>query len=365
MDKIPYLDLKKQHQRIKTEIFTAFEKVYDEASFSLGPYVLEFEKQFAKYCGTQYAVAVNNGTNALHLALTVVGIGPGDEVIIPGNTFIATAWSVSYLGATPVFVDCLPNTWEVDPAKVESAVTSKTKAIIGVHLYGQAFDFSRVKKIADKYKLPIIEDSAQATGARYHNKVVGSLGDLACFSFYPSKNLGACGESGAVTTSNLTFMKRLHALRNHGSADKHQHAELGYNMRIGGLEAASLYVKLKYLPEWNKKRQEIGNRYLNNIKNPKISMQFQPEGVKSVFHLFVIMTKQRQALMLHLNEHNIWPGMHYPIPCHMQKAYEHLSYKKGDLPNCEMLADQCLSLPMFPELKDDHVQRVIDVVNQF
>jgi len=365
LDKIPCLDLKGQHEQIKEEVFEAFERVYANTAFSGGPFVAEFEKDFASFCGAEYAVGVNNGTNALHLALKVLDINEGDEVILPGNTFIATAWAVSYVGATPVFVDCLKDTWEIDPIKVQEAITEKTKAIIGVHLYGQPFDFDSIKTIADKNNIALIEDAAQAQGAVYKGKAAGSLADLACFSFYPGKNLGACGEGGGITTNNEAYYKRLQRLRNHGCDVRYYHEELGYNMRMGGLEGASLRIKLKYLSDWNNRRRGIATRYLNEIKNDKIQMQHQPEEVKSVFHLFVVMIEDRDGFVKYLNENEIWPGLHYPVPCHFQKAYAHLGYKKGDLPNSEALAAKCVSLPMFAELTDQQVSKVIDVLNMY
>jgi dTDP-4-amino-4,6-dideoxygalactose transaminase len=363
--KISCLDLKAQHQQIKKEIFEAFEKVYDQTAFSGGTFVEEFEKDFAIYCGTKYAIGVNNGTTALHLAMLALGIGAGDEVIIPANTFIATAWGVSYTGAIPVFVDCDPYTWEIDASKLESKITSKTKAVIGVHLYGQPFDINSVQSICKKHNLYLIEDAAQAQGAAYFGKTVGSFGEMACFSFYPGKNLGACGEAGGVTTNNKDYSTRLQSLRNHGSVIRYYHDEIGFNMRMGGLEGASLRIKLRYLPSWNQKRKEIAKRYQSEIKNSKIIMQVQPQGHESIYHLFVITTENREELIKFLNERNIFPGLHYPVPCHLQKAYAHLGYKTGDFPNSEYLASHCLSLPMYAELSDAEVEFVIKTLNSY
>ena len=267
-NKIPCLDLQKQHRQIKNEVFEAFEKVYEKTAFSGGPFAEEFEKSFAAFCNAKYAVAVNNGTSALHLAMLALGIGKGDEVIIPANTFIATAWGVSYAGATPVFVDCTNDTWQIDAAKIEEKITPKTKAVIGVHLYGQPFDVDAVKQICGKHKLFLLEDAAQAQGALYKNSPVGGFGEMACFSFYPGKNLGACGEAGGVTTNNEAYAGHIQSLRNHGSVVRYYHDEVGYNMRMGGLEAASLSVKLKYLTSWNNRRGEIAKRYQSEITNP-------------------------------------------------------------------------------------------------
>jgi dTDP-4-amino-4,6-dideoxygalactose transaminase len=363
--RIPCLDLKAQHQQIKKEVFDAFEKVYDQTAFSGGPFVEEFEKDFATFCGTSYAVGVNNGTSALHLAILALGIGPGDEVIIPANTFIATAWGVSYTGAIPVFVDCHPLTWEIDASKIEERITSKTKAVIGVHLYGQPFDIHAVQAICKKHHIFLVEDAAQAQGAFYFDKPVGGFGEMACFSFYPGKNLGACGEAGGITTNNPAYFKHLQSLRNHGSLIRYYHDEIGYNMRMGGLEGASLRIKLKYLSEWNQRRKEIAGKYHAKIINPKITMQWQPEGHDSVFHLFVITTENRDELAKYLNAKNIFPGLHYPVPCHLQKAYSGLAYKSGDFPHSEHLASHCLSLPMYAELSDQEVNYVINTLNSY
>ena len=363
--KISCLDLKEQHQQVKKEIFEVFEKVYDNTAFSSGPFVEEFEKNFSAFCKTSYAVGLNNGTSALHLALLALGIGEGDEVIVPANTFIATAWGVSYTGATPVFVDCTGDTWQIDTAKIEEKITTKTKAVIGVHLYGQPFDIDALKTICEKKDLYLLEDAAQAQGALYKHIPVGSFGEMACFSFYPGKNLGACGEAGGITTNNELYYKHLLSLRNHGSTTRYYHDEIGYNMRMGGLEGASLNIKLKYLEGWNNRRREIAKMYQEGITNPKIKMQAQPSWSHSIYHLFVITTEQRDELLKYLNEHEIYPALHYPVPCHLQKAYAHLDHKEGDCPNAEYLASHCLSLPMYAELGNEDINYVIDVLNNY
>jgi dTDP-4-amino-4,6-dideoxygalactose transaminase len=364
-EKIPFLDLKEQYQQVKEEIFPMIEKVFESNAFTNGFTVKSFEDNFAEYCESSYSIAVNNGTSALHLAVEALGIGQGDEIIIPANTFIATAWAAAYVKATPVFVDCDPDTWQIDPSKIEEKITDKTKAIIAVHLYGQPFDIDAVKAIADKHNVFLIEDAAQAHGAKYKGKRVGQFGEMGCFSFYPGKNLGTYGEGGGITTNNEKYKDHLHKLRNHGCAERYYHDIVGYNMRMGGVEGAVLDVKLKYLDGWNARRQEIAKRYKTEVKNPKIMMQKCPEGYESVFHLFVITTKDRAALEKHLNDLNIWPGKHYPVPCHLQKAFSELNYKKGDFPHSEYLAAHCLTMPMFAELKDEAVQRVIDALNSY
>lgn len=366
MDKrIPCLDLQGQHQQVKSEIFEAFEKVYAKTAFSGGPFVEEFEKTFATYVGTDYTIGVSNGTTALQLAMLALGIGPGDEVIMPANTFIATAWGASHVGALPVFVDCDSDTWEIDPSKIEAAITSKTRAVIGVHLYGQPFDIDAVKIICDKHGLFLVEDAAQAQGARYKGTTVGSFGEMACYSFYPGKNLGACGEAGGITTNNEAYKTHLHSLRNHGCTVRYYHDEVGYNFRMGGLEGASLSVKLKYLEGWNNRRRDIAKRYQQEITSPKIKMQLKPEWADGVYHIFVITTEDKAAFVKHLTENGVDVAFHYPVPCHLQKAYANLNYKRGDFPNSEYLADHCVSLPMFAELSDSDVDKVIALVNKY
>ena len=365
IDRINCLDLQRQHRQLKKELFKAFEKVYDAAAFSDGPFVSQFERDFSLFCNTRFAVGVNNGTSALHLALLALGIGNGDEVLLPTNTFIATAWAVSYCGATPVFIDCTHDTWQIDPAKIEEKISPKTKAVIGVHLYGQPFDVAAVQAICKKHRLYLVEDAAQAQGATYQDQPVGGFGEMACFSFYPGKNLGACGEAGAITTNNEAYAQRLKSLRNHGAVIRYYHDELGFNMRMGGLQAASLTVKLKYLGNWNERRREIAKRYQNEVVNPKLQFQAQPGWAGSVYHLFVVTTRNRDHLIQFLNNHHIYPGLHYPLPCHLQKAYAHLSYAPGDCPHAEYLASHCLSLPMYAELKDEEVSYVIDVLNSY
>lgn len=365
MDKIPCLDLKGQHQQVKQEIFEAFEKVYERTAFSGGPFVEEFENAFSSYIGAAHSIGVSNGTTSLHLAMLALGIGHGDEVIIPANTFIASAWGVSHAGATPVFVDCDADAWEIDAAAIEKAITSKTKAVIGVHLYGQPFDIDAVSAVCKKHNLFLVEDAAQAQGARYKGKTVGVFGEMACYSFYPGKNLGACGEAGGITTNNPEYAKHLQSLRNHGCTVRYYHDEIGYNYRMGGLEGASLSVKLKYLEGWNNRRREIAKRYQSEFNNSKIKVQSKPEWSDGIYHLFVITTDNKEAFVKHLDDNGITAAYHYPVPCHLQKAYAHLGYKQGDFPNSEYLAAHCISLPMYPELTDEQVNQVIQAVNTF
>lgn len=363
--KIPFLDLKRQHASLKAEIIEAISKVMEDAAFSGGHYVDEFERDFALYCETAHAAGVGNGTDALHLAMRSLGVGPGDEVIVPANTFVATAWGASHAGAAPVFADCHPDTWTIDPLRVEERITSRTKAIAAVHLYGQPFDVDAIRDIARRRGLYLIEDCAQAVGARYKGKRVGSLGDAGCFSFYPGKNLGACGEAGGITTNNADVDARIRSLRNHGSLVKYYHEEVGYNMRMDGIHGAVLSLKLKYIDAWNKKRRNIAQRYRAEIKNSSLKTQTTPEWAEHVYHLFVVVTEDRDKLKAHLESKGVFPGIHYPVPCHLQKAYSHLGYRKGDFPNAEALSDGCLSLPVFPEMTDEEVDYVISAVNSF
>ena len=365
MSKIGFLDIKEQNAQVKEEVFAVFEKVFEKTAFSSGPFVQEFEENFAHYTGAKYCVALNSGTSAVHLMVIATGIGDGDEVIIPANTFIASTWGVMYEKAIPVFVDCDPDTWEIDPAKIEEKTTSKTKAIMGVHLYGQPFNREAVKAIADKHSLVLLEDAAQAHGAYYKGEPLGKRAFVAGYSFYPGKNLGATGEGGAIVTNDEAIYDRLLSLRNHSSVEKYYHDEIGYNYRMGGLEGATLNIKLKYLDGWNNRRRKIAKRYSSEITNPKIKMQKQPDFADSVYHLFVVITEDRERLTKHLSSYNIFPGMHYPVPCHLQKAFENLDYKRGDFPNSEYLAKHCLTLPMYAELNDELVNRVIEALNNY
>lgn len=365
MQPIECLDIKRQYQSVKEEVWEAMKKVMDEQAFAGGPFVASFEQHFSQWIGAKHTVCVTNGTIALQLAFQTLGIGAGDEVIVPANTFIATAWGVSHAGATPVFVDCTSDTWEIDPALIEAKITPRTKAIAGVHLYGQTFDIDAVKVICDKYNLFLVEDCAQAHGALYKGKRVGSVGEMGCFSFYPGKNLGTFGEGGGVTTNSDVYYKKMCSLRNHGSVVRYYHDEIGYNWRMGGIEGAVLDVKLKYLDDWNAGRKAIAKRYKSEIVNKNITFQAMPEWGDSVYHLFVITVENREHFMKYMNEHNIFPGLHYPLPIHLQKAYAHLNYSAGDFPNSEYLSAHCVSLPIYAELKTDEVNYVIATINNY
>lgn len=363
--RVNFLDLKQQYHSIKDEVLAAVEDVFENTAFTNGPHVKKFEKNFAKYCETDYSCSVNSGTSALHLAMVALNIGPGDEVIMPANTFIATPWGPSYVGATPVFVDCDPNDWEIDVDAARAAITEKTKAIIGVHLYGKPCNVEALRALCDEHNIYFVEDAAQAQGARFKGRRTGGFGEMACFSFYPGKNLGTYGEGGGITTNNKDYYERIQKLKNHASEQKYYHQEIGYNMRMGGVEGAVLDIKLKYLDGWNQRRRDIAARYQSEITNDKVKMQEVTADYESIYHLFVVTVADREGFMNYLKENEIFAGMHYPVPCHLQKAYAHLGYKEGDFPNSEYLAAHCVSLPMYAELTDEEVSHVIEVINKY
>lgn len=359
------IDLTRDYQKHKEEYLKAIEAVCEETAFSGGRFADRFDKEFAEFCGVPYAAGVNNGTSALHCAMMALGIGEGDEVIVPANTYIATAWGVTYTGATPVFVDCTSDTWEIDPDKIEEKITDRTRAIIGVHLYGQPFEFNKVKAIADKYGLYVVEDCAQAHGAGYEGKLAGSLGELGCFSFYPGKNLYAFGEGGSVTCKKKEYFDAITTFKNQGCKVRYYHDVIGYNYRLEGIQGAVLSVSLKYLPEWTERRREIGRRYIKEITNPLITMQAHPDNTDPVFHLFVVTVEDPDDLIAYMNEKGMECNKHYPVPCHLQNAYKQLGYQEGDCPNAEYLAKHCVTLPLFPEMTDEEMKMVIDACNAY
>ena len=362
---ISRIDLTRDYEAHREEYREAIERVCRETAFSGGKYADLFDREFAEYVGVPYACGVNNGTSALHLAMLAMGVGPGDEVIVPANTYIATAWGVSYTGATPVFADCTADTWELDPAAAEAAITPRTRGILGVHLYGQPFDFAPVREIADRHGLFVAEDCAQAHGAEYRGRAVGSLGDIGCFSFYPGKNLYAFGEGGSVTCRDEAKFRYMTMLKNQGCEVRYYHEEIGYNYRLEGLQGAVLSVSLKYLPQWTGRRREIGRRYLSRIRNPLITMQAHPADTDPVFHLFVVQVEERDRFVRYMADADVECNLHYPVPCHLQKAYAHLGYQKGSCPKAEYLAAHCVTLPLFPEMREDEIERVIRLCNQF
>jgi dTDP-4-amino-4,6-dideoxygalactose transaminase len=362
MTKVPYLDLKAQYASIRDEVLPALAAVCESTGFAQGPATKAFEQEFAAYCEAKHCVSLNSGTSALHLAMRCLDIGPCDEVILPPMTFIATAWGVNYVGATPVFVDIDPVRRTLDPKKLEAAITKRTKAIIPVHLFGMPADLDAILAVANKHSIPVIEDAAQAHGARYKGKRIGQFGVMSCFSFYPGKNLGAYGEGGALVTNNESFAKRARSLREHGQSQRYHHDEVGYNYRMDGFQGAVLSIKLKRLDEWNAARTRHAQRYAKLLAgSPITAPQFLPDS-ESVWHCYVIETDNRDRAREKLTAAGIDTGLHYPVPLHLQKVYAALGHKRGDFPVSERLAERCLSLPMYPELTDEQIQAVTNAL---
>ena len=359
---IPFVDLTAQYATISEEIDKATTQVLRNADFILGQDVRLFEEEFAVFCEAQHAVAVDSGTSALELALRAYDIGPGDEVITAANTFIASALAVSYTRATPVFVDIDPQTYTIDPSKLEKAISRRTKAIMPVHLYGQPADMDAILDIARTYKLTVIEDACQAHGARYKGKRVGSLGHTAAFSFYPGKNLGAYGDGGTIVTNDSRVVECIQMLRNYGQQQKYHHVLRGFNRRLDTLQAAVLRVKLQHLDTWNAMRRKHAALYSRLLADSEIGTPVEADYAESVWHLYVIRTANRDALQMQLNRRGIATGIHYPIPIHLQPAYQDLGYRKGDFPVTEHYAEQILSVPMYPELTVPMIQHVAEVL---
>lgn len=360
---IPFLDLKAPHQELRSELRVAFDRVLDSGWYILGNEVKLFEQEFAAYCEAEYCVGAGNGLEALHLILRAYGIGAGDEVIVPSNTYIATWLAASYAGATPIPVEPDEHTFNIDPTLIEAAITPRTKAIIAVHLYGQPADMDAINSIAKKHHLKVIEDAAQAHGARYKGKRVGTLGDAAGFSFYPGKNLGAIGDGGAVTTNDPELADKVRMLSNYGSRVKYLNEVKGYNSRLDELQAAFLREKLKKLDEWNSRRKVVAAEYLKSICHGDIVMPYVPEWADPVWHLFVVRTLKRDQLQNQLNDAGIGTMIHYPIPPHLQQAYAEAGCVKGQFPIAERLACQVLSLPIGPHLDEMSVAAVVATLN--
>jgi len=363
---IPFVDLKAQYKAIETEIKEEVNKVLAQTNFILGEPVEEFERAFAQFCNAKYAVGVASGTDALHLALRVLGIGVGDEVITAANTFIATTLAISYTGARPVLVDVGPNTYNIDLDRIEEKITSRTKAIIPVHLYGRVVDMDKLLFLASKHNLEIVEDACQAHGATYKGKKAGSFGIIGCFSFYPGKNLGGYGDGGAVVTSDEKLYQKLKMIRNYGSSKKYYHDTIGYNSRLDTIQAAVLGVKLKYLEDWNNKRFVNAKLYNQKLKGvgdlvlPEID-----EESKSVFHLYVVRTKERDELLKYLWANDVQCRIHYPVPIYSLGAYFSLNLKPEDFPVAEEFSKQILSLPIYAELKEEQVNNVAKLIKKF
>ncbi len=364
--KVNFIDLKAQYYSIKDEIDNAIQQVLERSAFAAGPFVKAFEEHFAESQGAKYCVGVNSGTAALHIVMMALDIGAGDEVIVPANTFFATPEAVSLTGATPVFVDCEADYYNIDASRIEAAITNKTKAIIAVNLYGQPAQLDKVKQIADKHHLILIEDCAQSHLATLNGQMTGTFGLCGCFSFYPGKNLGAYGEGGAVITNDENLYKKMMMLRDHGSPQKYIHELIGHNYRMEGMQGAILDVKLKHLPEWTAIRRKNADHYRKYLADcPHIVLPKEMPGAKHVYHLFVIRTPKRDEMIKYLQEQGIYTGIHYPIPCHLQKAYAFLGHHKGDFPVSEKYAEEVLSLPMSEQLKEEEIQYTCEKIKTF
>ena len=369
---VPFLDLKIQYKSIKDEVDPAIQNVIENTAFILGKSVADFEKAFAEAHNVKHCIGTSSGTDGNHLVLWALGIKPGDEVIIPANTFIATAWGVTLCGAKPVLVDCHPESYNIDPDKVEAAITPNTKAIVAVHLYGQPADMDKLREIADKHNLVLVEDAAQAHLAEYKGKKVGSLSKATSFSFYPGKNLGAYGEAGAVVTDDDELATKITMMREHGQSKKYYHDSFGHNYRMEGIQGAVLGVKLKHLNDWTDGRRKVAAKYHDLLSDVEgITLPKEMPDVKHVYHLFVIRVngedgnKKRDDLQKFLTENGVASGLHYAIPLHQQKCFEYLGYNKGDFPVTENLAETGISLPMYAELTDEQIGYVTDKIKEF
>ena len=363
--KVPFVSFLPMERELKSEIKGAFERVLERSWYIEGAEDESFEKAFADYIGAKYCVGVGNGLDALVMALKALDIGSGDEVIVPANTFIASVLAISYAGATPVLVDPEADTFNIDPEKIEAAVTDRTKAIIPVHLYGQACKMDRIVEIAEKYDLKIIEDCAQAHGATYKGKTTGTFGDAAGYSFYPGKNLGALGDAGAVVTDNEALEKKIRALGNYGSDYKYHHIYKGNNSRLDEMQAAFLSAKLPILEKMNDERRRVAQRYLTEIKNPAVVLPYVNEDCVPVWHVFAVKCDRRDELEEYLNSRGIGTNKHYPIPVHLQECYKDLGYKEGDFPVAEEISRTELSLPMYYGMTDEEIDYVIESINRF
>jgi dTDP-4-amino-4,6-dideoxygalactose transaminase len=359
---VPLADLAAQFGQLQDEILPALAEVASSTAYVLGPRVAEFERNFASYAGAKHCVGVNSGTSALHLALICAGVGPGDEVITVPMTFIATSWAVSYCHAKPVYVDVDPDTCTMDVRQVEKRITSKTKALLPVHLYGQPADLEPLTDLSRRYGIPLIEDVAQAHGATYCGKQAGTFGLAGCFSFYPGKNLGAYGEAGAVVTDDDEVARRLRALRDHAQEQRYQHSEIGFNYRMDGFQGAVLDIKLRHLERWTEARIALAHRYLELLADLPIQLPIRRPDRRHVWHLFVARHPARDRLRTELAARGVQTGLHYPIPLHLQGAYRHLGYREGDFPIAEQIGRECLTLPLFPEMTVQQQTAVVDAL---
>lgn len=363
---IPFLNFEPSHSAIKAEMQAAFEAVYDGNWFIMGKHLTTFEQEYALFSNNKYAIGVSNGLDALVLSLRALGVGPGDEVIVPSHTFVASVLAVSHVGATPVFVEPDEQTYNLNPSLIAAAITKRTKVIMPVHLYGQACDMEAILRVAKEHNLFVLEDNAQAHGAGFKNKDTGSWGDISGVSFYPGKNLGALGDGGMITTSNAQLADQVKMLRNYGSTIKYKHEIVGYNMRLDEMQAAFLSVKLRYLPQWTLERQQIASWYNEALQGiGDIITPYVHSDSSHVYHLYVIRTQHRDALQAHLKEKGIGTLIHYPIPVHLQEAYQSLGYREGDFPIAEELSKTCLSLPVWVGMEKREIQYIIDNIETF
>jgi dTDP-4-amino-4,6-dideoxygalactose transaminase len=364
--KVPLLDLKRQYASIKVEINGVIQKVLDHGMFIMGPEVKELEEKLAQYCGVKHGIGVASGTDALLLSLRALGIGPGDEVITTTFSFFATAGVISRLGAKPVFVDVEEKTFNIDPGLIEKTITPRTRAIMPVHLYGQVAEMDEILKIAAKHKLPVVEDAAQAIGAEYKGKKAGRFGITGCYSFFPSKNLGAYGDGGLIVSNDDNLVETLRKLRVHGARPKYYHSIIGYNSRLDSIQAAVLLVKLKYLPKWHEARRQKAANYDKLLKDiEQVKTPFVHDYNYHIYHQYTILAENRDGLKNHLKSREIGFDTYYPLPLHLQECYRNLNYKIGDLPVSEKLANLAISLPVFPELTDQEQEYVADTIREF
>lgn len=362
---IQFVDLRKQYEPLKKEILSGIEKVLDGMHLFLGENVQQLEVEFAEFCGAAYGIGISDGTDALNIILRAMDIGPGDEVITVSHTFIASAEAILLTGATPVFVDIDPSTYLMDVSQIESKITSKTRAILPVHLYGQTVDMDPLMEIASRHGLRVIEDACQAHGAEYKGRKAGTLGDAAAFSFYYSKNLGAYGEGGFISTNNAELAAKMRKVRDHGSGIRYHHDLIGINGRLDEIQAVILRAKLPHLAMWNEKRREHARLYNELLKDTSVIIPTESVGNTPVYHLYVVSTPKRDELQTFLKDQGVFTGIHYPIPVHLQKATEFLGYKKGDFPVTEFVVSQILSLPMYAELAESEIQYVASHIKEF
>lgn len=364
---IPYLNLKALHEPIREELDEVYKTVMDNNWYIMGSYLEQFEHAFAKFCGAKYCVGVGNGLDALRIILQAYGIGEGDEVIVSANTFIASVLAITYVGAVPVLIDAQKESYTMDTSLIEAKITSKTKAIMAVHIYGRTVDMDKVNEIAEKYSLKVIEDAAQAHGAKFEGKRTGSLGDAAGFSFYPGKNLGALGDGGAIVTNDKELAEKMRAISNYGSKEKYHHSYKGCNSRLDELQAGFLSVKLKYLEEWNRERIRIAKVYNENINNKRLILPCEDSflGERNVFHIYPVLVKNRENFRSYLEQNGIGTNVHYPIPIPEQEAYPEWRNMVEDIPNTKRICAEEISIPLYPGLTEQEIEKIIEIMNQY